>query len=743
MVAVVSLAATAQAAIIRGTVVDVESNAPLVYVSVLLNGTTAEGGVIRNGQPSDPRGGFRFTDLPKGTYKLRFLYIGYAEHEEEVLVELDSDVELEIKLKVKPIEVKAIVVGADRFRNEREVQPAFVSIDVDVLANVPGVVEADPIRSIQLLPGVQAASDISTGLYVRGGGPDQTLVLLDNVPVYNPTHALGFFSTFNGDALGDVTLYKGAYPAQYGGRLGAVLEVSSREPTTAGLHGRGGVSTIAARITAEGPVGNNRWMVSGRRTYLEPLLNKLRTEENPLPSYYFYDLNGKFLTERNRDWWVFGAYRGRDNIGFDLGADGNFDVVWGNTLLSASYNRLSGESFLAEAMVSGSEYTSDTDGEIFGTTFELVNTLRDVSFRSDLDWYGLETHRVRGGLQASVYDFTYRQTFNKNELIRYGTTPYELSIYADDQWVPLGGTVIRGGLRSRYLSEGDRCLFEPRISASYALPKNVRLKFGGGIYNQYLQLVSTEGISFGDFYVPIDETTRPGRSVQVMLGTEWEPSIQYQFSVEGYYTDLDNLVVLNNNVAGDQTSTATADIFHTGGTGYATGIELFGQRRTGNLTGWLGYTFGWTRRRFENINEGREYPPKYDRRHDVNVVANYKRGDWNFGAAFVYATGQAFTPVSARYGLRDPATGVVPDGGRVLAAEKNSARLLPYNRLDVSVARAFELFGYDAELTLEIFNLYSRRNEWFVQYGEDNDEVQVDVVKMLPIVPSLGVNFKF
>jgi hypothetical protein len=335
------------------------------------------------------------------------------------------------------------------------------------------------------------------------------------------------------------------------------------------------------------------------------------------------------------------------------------------------------------------------------------------------------------------------QEFNRDPGVIFGSTPYELSTYVDDRWTPRIGTSIRPGLRVRYISDGDRLLYEPRLAASQLVSGGIRLKAGGGIYNQYLQLVSTEGFSAGDFYLPIDETATLGHSWQAVLGVQWMASRRYEVSIEGYYTGLENLVTLDNTTAGDDTDVTTAGVFNTGGVGYATGAELFIQRRTGNLTGWIGYTLGWTRRRFEQLNQGERFPPKYDRRHDINVVANYRRDKWTFGGAFIYATGQAFTPAAARYRLRDPAISDFPNADRLLPAARNSARLLPYHRLDVSVTRAFSLFGLPAEGVLQIFNIYSRRNEWFIQYDTGDPETEPTVAKQLPIIPSLGVNFRF
>ncbi len=222
---------------------------------------------------------------------------------------------------------------------------------------------------------------------------------------------------------------------------------------------------------------------------------------------------------------------------------------------------------------------------------------------------------------------------------------------------------------------------------------------------------------------------------------EWSPSRAYQLALETYYTDLENLVELDRNAPADQESFQAADLFHTGGSGYATGLEFFAQRRVGRITGWVGYTLGWSRRTFVQLNGGEAFAPKYDRRHDFNAVLNYRSGPWSYSASFVLASGQAFTPASARYRVEDPALGTLTDGALVLPAARNSARLLPYHRFDFSVTRAFTAFGQPASCYVQLFNLYSRRNEWFVQF--DNDKPDVEVVKMLPIVPSLGVSFSF
>ena len=736
-------AAVAAASQVTGLVADAETKKPLGFVTVQVIGNTARGGVINRGAACDAGGRYTIDAVPFGRYILRCSRIGYSTYQDSLIISADRVYRRDVEMSVQPVEVEKIVVEADRFAREKQIQTGFVSIDAEELADLPGIIEGDPIRSLQLLPGVQAASDISSGLYIRGGGPDQTVVLLDGVPVYNPTHAFGFFSTFNADALEEVNLYKGAYPARYGGRLGAVLDVRSADGNRRQFRGKASISTIAARLTLEGPVADGgTWIVGGRRTYLEPLLNALSTAENPLPSYYFYDFNAKLSSARSeRGGLSLSLYLGRDNVDYPLDADSELNLVWGNTLVTAAYGLPISETFLGGLKFAISQYTSDTDVRIFTTPLSVDNRLQDMTFRGDLTWFAGGAHTVTTGLAATVYDVYYVQDFNQDIALDYRRKTYEAAAFVEDEWISPGGSALRTGLRARYLGDGGRFLFEPRFSGVRPVSPTVKLKLGAGIYNQYLQLVTTEGFSAADFYVPIDETATPSRSWQSVFGVEWMPEPKYKISVDLYYTGLSDLVVLNTRQQPEPTGLTAAEIFYTGGEGYQTGIELFAERRSGPLTGWIGYTLGWTRRRFDQINQGKTFPPKYDRRNDFNAVAQYRRGKWKYGANIVYATGQAFTPASATWVIGNPITEQVEP--QVLAAERNSSRLLPYHRLDVSAARNFVMFNQPAEVYIQIFNLYSRRNDWFVQYNVEGFVVEPAIVRQLPVIPSIGIRFQF
>ncbi|MGY8825657.1 MAG: TonB-dependent receptor [Candidatus Latescibacterota bacterium] len=697
------------------------------------------------GTLSNTEGYYAVQGIPAGTHAVTFSYIGQRALRDTLRFTADQQLRFNADMVRESIRIEEeTLVTADRLQDELRRQASVTALQVQTLERLPSVGEPDLLRSLQLLPGVQSASDISSGLYVRGGGPDQTRILLDNVPLYNPAHAFGFFSTFNPDAIKDVTFYKGAYPAQYGGNLGAVLDVQNREGNRRKVSGRGGISLISGRLLVEGPVKNGSWMLAGRRTYLDPILAAVRAAGSDVPDYYFYDFNGKLNRQLSeRDNLVVSAYLGSDRLDFDLDPDSDtfFNIKWGNRALTSRWTRVFTPALFGRFMAFFSEYESDISLSFFDTPVSYSNQVQDLSLKADFDYFASATHTLKSGVQLSYYEFDFDSAFNQQEQESLDTEPLLLSTYIQDDWQLTPLTNARIGLRASYFDEGEHYTLEPRFSLSRVLQPGWRLKLAGGLYHQYLQLVTSEGFSGGDFWVPLDETVEPGRSWQAVTGLEWEPSQRYLFSAEAYYTDLAHLVVLDNNTVADSDQTRSEDLFKTEGTGYATGLELFLEKRTGKLRGWLGYTLGWTRRTFADIDGGRSFAPKYDRRHDASLTTTYQRGKWIWSANFVYGTGQAFTPASARYTLRDPATRLFED--RALPSRRNTGRLLPYHRMDLGLRRTLKLFGSDAEFYLQIFNAYSRRNEWFVQYDTDNPQTEPEVVKMLPVVPTFGLNFAF
>lgn len=491
---------------------------------------------LRMGAVANDRGYFAVRNVPVGRHLVVVDLIGYATYTDTVTVEAGLDVRLELQLTTEAIDVAETVITADstlRAERERTVQAGFITFPAQQLQQLPSVGEADLLRSLQLLPGIQSASDISSGLYVRGSGPDQTLILLDDIPLYNPSHAFGFFSTFHPDAVRDVQLYKGTYPASYGGNLGAVLDVTQKDGANDSVRVTGGASLIAARALVEGPTGNGTWMVAGRRTYLDPVLSALRSAGNDVPDYYFYDLNarvGQQLTDV--DQVTASAYFGRDDLNFDLGeAETFFNVRWGNRAGSIRWTRLFTPALFGELTLFGSEYESTTDLSFFNTPVSFTNRIEDVTLRGNVEFFARSDNTLSAGFRLTHYDVRFAQSFNQDDQLSLRETPTLYEVFVQDDARLPTGTNVRVGLRAARFSAGDRQALMPRLSISQPLTERLRWKAGAGLYRQYMQLVTTEGFSGGDFWVPLDETVPAGRSRQATTGLEWEISRRYKLSL--------------------------------------------------------------------------------------------------------------------------------------------------------------------------------------------------------------------
>ena len=705
------LAGSAQAATLSGFVTDADNGEALTRAVVAVEG-------LQLAAVSNTSGYYAVVQVPAGTHIVSASHLGYQTRRDTLRFGADEVVRLDLTLVPKPVDLGEQV----------SVEAEHISLRVKPLQQMPALGEADLLRGLQLLPGVQAVADISSGLYVRGGGPDQTAILLDQIPLYNPSHMFGLFSTFNPDAIKKIDLYKGAYPALYGRTLGAVLDVSNREGNRKRTSGRGGVSLISGRLLTEGPVGQGSWMLAGRRTYLDGIFSALRARGEDIPlNYFFYDLNGNINQRRGDDTYTASTYWGQDDLRIDLEDDEEsfVDLRWGNRVLTARWTRAFSPALFGHFTAAGSSYESIIALRFLDAPVRIANSIRDLSLKGDVDYFANRHHTLSLGLLATLFEFHFVRSFNERTQLDLRQEPVLLEGYVQDEWQPRPTTQVRLGGRGTYFSVGDRLHFTPRLSLSQVLSEKIRVKAGGGVYRQHLQLITTEAFSGGDFWVPLDDTVEPGRSYQAVTGVEWTPSPRYQLAVDAYYTDLANLVIVDTELPDDNEATHSEALFKSGGTGWASGVEVFLHRRTGALTGWIGYALAWTRRTFPELNNGQPFPPKHDRRHDLSFVASYKVGAWRLGANLAYATGQAFTPVSES------------------PTQRNSARLQPYHRLDVSASRSFALRRTDSEFYVQIFNVYSRRNEWFVQLDSVDPEVDPRKIKQLPIIPTLGFNFSF
>lgn len=727
---------------VSGTVRDAGPGPALARAVVTL--TPVTGGPTRTRLTTDD-GAFHYRALERLTYRLEVRYIG-----REPLVRIVSPLpgeerrRLDLTLTMEPLLVETVTVHSHALAGDARALNGVSILSSRELAAGVGPGDADPMRAIQLLPGVQAGSDFSSGLHIRGGGPDQTLVLLEGAPVYNPSHAFGFFSTFDPNAVDEVRLYKGGYPSRFGGRLGSVLDVRQRTGTNPEVEGSAGVSTIASAVSLSGPIERGSWRVNLRRTHLEPVLDELRRHHEEIPSYWFYDLSGKLeLTTLPSDRLRWHGYQGRDHLKLDLEGGSAVDFAWGNRAMTADYDHAFGPHLQGRVRYVDAAYDSRSTVSIFSSAIDLENRIRDRILSVDLDWEAHSRHRIETGIELSSHAFEYRETVDGEVQAEVSSRPRSVAIYAEDEWRVDARTRLRMGLRSRLTEIGSRVLVDPRVSVARELGGNVRGRLGAGLYHQVVQLVSTEGLSAADFYLPLDDSAPASRAWQTSAGLEWTPGPGLKLSAETYHRFLDGLVEYDNARGLGTTDEDTETFFYTGGEGRAYGLELLVERRRGRLTGWLSYTLAETRRRFDELNDGEWYSAKHDRRHDLNLTTQLDLGAYHPGATFVYGTGQAFTPAAARYLIRNPATGELTEGEQLLPAPRNSGRLAPYHRLDLGIDRDVAWLGDGGQIYVKVFNVYSRRNDWFVQYDTERRETRVKTLKMLPVVPTVGIRTRF
>lgn len=637
--------------------------------------------------------------------------------------------------------------------------------------------EVDIIKTLQLKPGVSSGTEGSSGIFVRGGGPDQNLVLLDNTVLYNPSHLFGFFSTFNSDAVKNVELYKGGFPAQYGGRLSSVIDVKMNEGNRRKFSGKGGLGLISSRLTLEGPIVEDKasFVVSGRRTYADLITSGLNEaqRDNPdwiqIPDYFFYDLNAKVNVDLGEKDQIFlSSYFGRDRFLFD-DQDFDFNFDWGNTNATLRWNHLYGPRLFQNTSVFFTDYQYVIENQFDIFSFELGSQITDWGARTDFTFTPNNQHTLRFGAQGIYHTFNVGRlnagdadsTFNFNAGdIYYGT---EFGAYVSDDWIINNQVTLNGGLRLSGFN-GDSTTYwnlEPRLAAKISVGKRASIKFSYARMAQYLHLVANSGTSLPtDVWYPSTRNVKPQVSDQVAAGFTMAIGEQWLLSNELYYKWLHNQIDFRDG----------ADLFVNDdlesefvfGEGWAYGNEFYLEKTQGKLTGWIGYTLAWSWRRFDGtwrtgeyipedaINEGRKLHPRNDARHTINVVGIYQINErLSASASWQYLSGTLTTPpLGFLWNLGpDFATGSggsLPTGTPIYG-ERNSLRLAAYHRLDLGlVIKFFPKWG-ESDLTISAYNAYNRRNVYFLLFTRDSDTARnrADQVALFPIIPSVTYNFSF
>jgi hypothetical protein len=616
--------------------------------------------------------------------------------------------------------------------------------------------EMDVMRTLQMMPGVKSSSDINSALYIRGGSPDQTLILMDHNVVYNPTHLFGLFSTFNADAVKRINLMKGGFPAEYGGRSGSVLDVITNEGNRKEMEGLVDIGILSMRGALEGPLPGKKgsYAASARRTYLEPILETLRKQEDfeDLPDYYFYDANGKVnLDLTDRTTLTMAGYWGSDHLDFKGGPDDSpigVELTWGNRTLSSRLRHVLSSDMFITFGGAVSRYKSKWTIENDGVDLERAeDRLADYSFKTDLEFMGHENHQFKTGLWLSYYDFLLKVVSGDEAFVDIDDGTYNLSWYVQDRWRIHPKWEIQPGVRAYYHESGERYKVDPRLGIVYHYRPDMRFKIAGGRYHQFIHVISFgEGMANFDIWTPVDETMKPAYTNQIVLGYEWEPREDLEFTTETYYTDMQDVAIFN--MLTDEQSTDGSDAFIFG-EGYAYGIEFMLRKQAGRLIGWLGYSLSWTQRRYPDTyqNNGDWYYPKWDRRHDFIATAMYELNHrWDFSASWRLNTGQGFTqPIGV---TTVPMAGVDPEymwnnGRQVINGDLNNYRFPEDHRLDVTATWKHHFFKWPAKLNLSIYNLYNRRSYWMRVTDLEENPVEITDVKLLPIIPMISYEVRF
>lgn len=731
-----------QAASISGFVRDAETGETLILANVVLDGSTT-------GAATNTSGYYVISGVVPGSYRVLASYLGYRGFATDVNLASGQNLRLDIELEPADLSTGEVVVEADRESLEEQQRLGLTRLSTAAIRELPSVLEPDVFRSLQLLPGVKAASDYSSGLYVRGGSPDQTLILLDRTTVYNPSHFFGFFSTFNPDAIKDVRLYKGGFPAEYGGRIGSVVDVYNKDGNRRETRGRLSVGLLSSRAMVEGPYSRGSYMVAVRRSTLEPLFAGLRAADiDGIPNgFYFYDVNAKVNLDLGKsDKVSISGYTGRDVLDADLFEGFELLLEYGNRTLSADWTHLFSEKLFSELTVTSSRYESDADFSIASTEVGRNNSVDDLTAKGDLEWIPNDHINLKGGFWAGVFTMRLQDVFDgRPNFSSRIHAPYG-SAYVQNTWKPDARWTLGGGLRASWFGEGSHLRLEPRASVEYLTADGIRLQAAYGRYAQYLTLISSEIFSGLDTWLTTGRGVSPAYGDQWVMGLKTVLASSIGLEWEAYYRTMRDLFQLDPFLL-DPAGVDYEDLFHFGN-GHAYGTEITLTRSFGRATGFIGYTLGATRRRFPTINEGAYYPPKYDRLHDLTAVVNYDLSKrWRMTTAFTYATGQAYTEPASQYRLVDfPFSSAEQPA---LISPFNAARLPAYHRLDFGFTNRGRFFGFaDYELQLQVINAYARRNVWFYFFdfdpGETAGQVKRRTVPQIPVpIPNISFSLSF
>jgi hypothetical protein len=709
--------------------------------------------------------GFYSLTLPEGKYHVVYSFIGYKP--DTAFVSLNANIKSDRFMLEEDFQMEEVVIKADREDdNITKTDIGAEKIDIKETGKLPVIFgERDVLKTLQLLPGVKSGGEGSSGFFVRGGSTDQNLILLDEAPIYNASHLLGFFSTFNSDALKDVTIIKGISPAQYGGRLSSVLDVKMKEGNNQKFAVAGGIGSISSRLSVEGPIVKDKgsFIVSGRRTYADVFL-KL-TEDFKDNTLYFYDFNVKAnykISDKNR---IFlSGYFGRDKMSI-----GAFGLDWGNRTGTLRWNSLLSPKLFSNTSLIYSKYSYKL-GIKSGKSYLNINSeIIDWNLKEEFQFFPNSKNSIRFGFNG-IYHNIIPNRFTGNvidEPLKSGRGGWESSIFINNTMKISEKLTLDYGLRSStytilggdtyniydkgvlvdsiVLLSGDLGKtyynLEPRFQFNILLNPYSSIKGGYARNTQHMHLLSNSSVNTPtDQWIGNSYNIKPEISDQVSLGYFRNfKNNKYQFSIESYYKNLKNQVDYKNGADINSALDIESELLY--GKGRAYGMELLVKKTQGKLTGWIGYTLSKTERKIEGINNGNWYNARQDRTHDLSVVTMYELSDrWSLSGLFVYNTGNAATFPSGKYGIGDNTV--------FYYTERNSYRVPAYHRLDfgATYTKPHKNKKYESSWNFSLYNVYGRQNAFSIAFEDDpNDPTRTRAVQtsLFRWVPSITYNFKF
>lgn len=758
------------------------------YIKDSLSGETLIGANISvkeegRGVTSNQYGFFSIT-LAKGNYQLIISYVGY----DPTLLKINFEENKTINVLLVPTSSylnNVTVTTRKRESNVKSAQMGKVDLSINTIKSLPSLFgEVDVLKSLQLLPGVRNAGEGNSGFYVRGGGPDQNLIMLDEAVVYNTGHLFGFFSVFNSDAIKSLSLIKGGMPAQYGGRLSSVIDIAMKDGNMNKTQVDAGIGLIASRLAIQGPIIKNKasYLISARRTYIDLLIKPFIPKDNSFygSGYYFYDLNAKMnykFSEKDR--LYLSGYFGRDKFDFN-NAKRSFktDIPWGNSTATLRWNHVFNKKLFANTSLIYNDYKFDFGGSQNDLSLKLSSGIKDLNAKTDFDLYATPEHKLKFGGQYTFHTFLPSVASGKQDTVIFEPANVqkkyanEFALYIQDDWDFTKKIRLNYGLRySMFQQVGNYTAytkdvygnkldsvvygkgeviksyggFEPRFTLRYSINDLSSVKAAVTRNLQYIHLVSNAGTTLPtDIWVPSTYRVKPQIGWQYALGyfRNFNNNI-FETSLELYYKKMQNQIEYREGYTPNTLKDPEEDFVF--GKGWSYGAELFVHKIKGRFTGWIGYTISWTWRKFPDLNNNQKYPSKYDRRHDLSVVATYEINNrWKLSSVFVFGTGNAISLPERFYFVDGTLT---QEFSRI-----NAYRMAPYHRLDLSATytpKHKKQRRFTSNWVFSIYNAYSRLNPYFYYYDQQGSaadgtlSVTAKQVSLFPIIPSVTWNVQW